>query len=197
MGKGNQWERDISRELSLWWTHGEDDDVFWRVRASGARATQRKKQQGKDTTNQEGDIMAVDYRGLALTTTAVVELKKGYNECGLLPIIDKLTGNKDPIIMQFLDQVVSSCGVNSHGELRKQPILIIKRDRKKAVVATTLAFFDRFASDEVFDLYHTIELHLKLDYLIGGGLDFIFMELEAFKQYCNPDDIEETFENDF
>jgi len=41
MAKGGEFERDISRFLSRWWTYGERDDVFWRTSASGARATTR------------------------------------------------------------------------------------------------------------------------------------------------------------
>ncbi|MBM3120244.1 MAG: hypothetical protein FJ006_12010, partial [Chloroflexi bacterium] len=57
--KGASFERDISRQLSLWWTHGERDDVFWRSSMSGGRATVRAKK-GQKTAYQNGDITATD-----------------------------------------------------------------------------------------------------------------------------------------
>lgn len=55
MGKGQDLERSISRQLSLWWSNGEADDWFWRASQSGGRATQRAKK-GMRTLNSAGDL---------------------------------------------------------------------------------------------------------------------------------------------
>src|SRR5262245_2386383 len=36
--KGSKFERDLCRQLSLWWSDGKRDDVFWRASQSGGRA---------------------------------------------------------------------------------------------------------------------------------------------------------------
>jgi hypothetical protein len=37
--KGSQFERDVCRELSLWVSHGKQEDVYWRSAMSGGRST--------------------------------------------------------------------------------------------------------------------------------------------------------------
>jgi hypothetical protein len=48
MAKGSSFEREIAKLLSLWWSEGMRDDVFYRSHASGGRFTMRRKS-GKDT----------------------------------------------------------------------------------------------------------------------------------------------------
>lgn len=56
---GNNYERELSKKLSLWFTDGKSDDVCWRDLGSGNRSTIRKKQ-GKDSI-RDGDIVATDH----------------------------------------------------------------------------------------------------------------------------------------
>ena len=72
--KGPQFERQFSKELSLWWTDGKDDSVFWRTQSSGARATIRTKQ-GKRTDGQYGDIAAMNEDGKKLLRLFTFSLK--------------------------------------------------------------------------------------------------------------------------
>ncbi len=76
MAKGSQFERDIARQLSLWWTDGKDDAVFWRTSQSGGRATQRGKK-GQHTFGHYGDISAVNPIGQPLVQFFTIELKRG------------------------------------------------------------------------------------------------------------------------
>ena len=64
--KGKRWERQFSRELSLWWSEGKDPDIF--RRAFGSRAT-------VDADSQARDIMAVKEEGYNFTSRYDVELK--------------------------------------------------------------------------------------------------------------------------
>jgi len=88
MAKGGQFERDICRELSMWWTDGERDDVFWRTSQSGGRATTRRKK-GKKTFGQYGDVQATDPIGQPLIDLCTIELKKGYNKASCGDLLDK------------------------------------------------------------------------------------------------------------
>lgn len=73
--KGGQFERGICRELSLWVTHGERRDVFWRSAMSGGRATVMNRKSGNVDVRQSGDIVSVSPEGHVLTDHYFVECK--------------------------------------------------------------------------------------------------------------------------
>lgn len=87
--KGNAFEREIAKQLSVWWTAGERNDVFWRSQNSGARATQRSNQ-NQTTAGQYGDICAADPIGKSLTDLMIIEIKRGYNNQTMHAQVDKM-----------------------------------------------------------------------------------------------------------
>jgi hypothetical protein len=87
-GTGGQFERHIATELSLWWTNGADDYVFWRSQGSGGRATRRGKG-GRSTSGQYGDICAVKPIGEPLIDFFCLELKKGYSQHSIQDVLDR------------------------------------------------------------------------------------------------------------
>lgn len=86
--KGSAWERKFCGALSLWWTEGRCDGVFWRTANSGGRATVRARK-GKQTKSHHGDICAIDPVGDEFLKTFTVELKKGYNSASIGDLLDK------------------------------------------------------------------------------------------------------------
>ena len=126
--KGASFERDISRQLSLWWTHEKRDDVFWRSSMSGGRATVRAKK-GQKTAYQNGDITATDPISSPLIENVVIELKRGYKKWGVLDLLDSAKPEKSTLA-GFLAQVEEECknaGVSAF-------MLICKRDGRKPIV---------------------------------------------------------------
>lgn len=79
MAKGGSYEREVCRELSLWFSGGHSDDWFWRASQSGGRATVRARK-GKTTTGHCGDIAATCQEGERLTRLITFEVKRGYNK---------------------------------------------------------------------------------------------------------------------
>jgi len=75
--KGSQFEREVSKELSLWWSGGTRLDIFWRTPGSGAMAKTRSKT-GGSALGQHGDIQATDPIGQPMIDVCSIELKKGY-----------------------------------------------------------------------------------------------------------------------
>ena len=73
-GKGQSFEREVSRRLSLWLTKGARDDVFWRTAMSGGRATLQAKK-GIINFAQAGDIGAIDPLGAQLLNHVTIECK--------------------------------------------------------------------------------------------------------------------------
>lgn len=104
--KGSQFERDICKRLSLWWSSGNAfasprDDLFWRTAMSGGRATVRGRQ-GRETHGQYGDISATHPQGEELLKLVTIELKRGYSKDTFLDIIEK--DNKGSVWWHFLKQ---------------------------------------------------------------------------------------------
>lgn len=71
--KGSQFERDISKKLSLWLTDGKRNDVLWRSEISGGRFT-FSAAKGK-AVGSVGDIKATDPTGFEFADKFVVECK--------------------------------------------------------------------------------------------------------------------------
>ncbi len=145
-GKGSNFERKICKELSLWWTDGDRDDIFWRTSQSGGRATQRKKT-GRGTANQYGDIQATDPIGQPLISLCTIELKKGYGHRTFYDLIDKLPSQTKQPYLQFIRQA------KLQSNLAGTPwwLIIVSRDRKEPVIAMPYKLYKKI-KNEHYDL---------------------------------------------
>lgn len=141
--KGGQYEREFCRALSLWWSTGTRDDIFWRTAGSGGRATVRSKQ-NRRTFGQYGDIQAVDPVGAPLMRVICVELKRGYNKATLADALDRAPCMAQQQWEAFAEQA------QQQAEHSGAPywLLVQKRDDRHAI-----AFFPRA-------LYVALEAHL-------------------------------------
>jgi len=128
--KGSQFERDICRKLSKWWTNGKREDVFWRTSSSGAMATIRKKS-NKSTFGQYGDIQAVDPIGANLLKKLSIELKRGYSNNSFSDLLEK----QKSIYWDFVKQAEKEA--NDSGKTFWW--LIVKRDRKETMCIMLLS----------------------------------------------------------
>lgn len=125
MAKGSSFERKISKQLSLWWSAGEHDDLFWRVMGSGGRATRRART-GKGVKHQSfGDIEATDVSAKGLTDLMVIELKRGYGRWAMEDVLDGATV-KTQTWAKFAAQVIESWRDSG----RKWWVVIYKRDQR-------------------------------------------------------------------
>lgn len=140
--KGGEFEREVCKMLSVWWTDGERSDVFWRTAGSGARATVRRKA-GQETANSNGDIGALDPIGEPLISNCLFELKRGYNPTtkkksgektnnnwSVQDAMDRLPSSKPSIFEQFWEKV---CEEADH--LGRSPFLIFQKDRRQKMIA--------------------------------------------------------------
>lgn len=134
--KGFGYEREISRFLSLWWTFGDNKDIFWRTEGSGGRATNRRKNKGKKLPYSYGDIGFKHPDGIPLIDEVILECKKGYSKgCDLMDLLDKKKG--DPLIIKWW---------NKAEEERKQAIrnyiwIIFRRNGKRDMIITNNDMF--------------------------------------------------------
>ncbi len=84
MSKGFDFEREIVKLFSLWWTQDLDeprDDIFYKTSGSGARHTSRMKK-GISTYNSAGDMGFLDPLGKPFIEKFLVEMKRGYTNTG-------------------------------------------------------------------------------------------------------------------
>ncbi len=138
MPKGSNFEREICKLLSLWWTNNKRDDVFWRTSGSGARATTRSKTKQK-TFGQYGDVQATDPIGQPLIDLCTIEIKRGYSKSTFADLIEESTiANAKPCMYaQFIKQAREDH--NRAGSFSW--MLIIKRDRRKPIIIIPYTMF--------------------------------------------------------
>lgn len=115
--KGASFEREVCTLLSLWVSHGERKDLFWRSAMSGGRATIRERK-GEVTKTQFGDISAVDPLGHCLTDQYYIECKS-YKNLALESFILKKTG----ILRQFWDKTRQEAK-----KYNRKPLLICRQN---------------------------------------------------------------------
>lgn len=123
--KGAQLERELSRQLSLWWSGGQDDSWFWRSSQSGGRATQRAKK-GKSTTNAAGDIAAQCHEAQKLLDCITCEIKRGYPRISVADLWERPKGGFHDFVSQA-QKSASLAGTPGWA-------VIHKRDRRNAVI---------------------------------------------------------------
>lgn len=136
--KGSRFERDFSKQLSLWWSDGHSDDLFWRTSQSGGRATTRRKK-GKGTRGHVGDICATDETGAQLLKYVTFELKRGYSRHTLHDLIDKPAGAAEQEIEKWLAQ--ARRGRKEAGSLYW--LVVSQRDRRQPLMFAPVGLFDK------------------------------------------------------
>lgn len=138
--KGSAYEREICQELSYWWSHGKDDNIFYRSQSSGGRATSRKKR-NKETSSNHGDITCVDKAGRRFIKVVTVEIKRGYSKNTIFDLIDKRTDALQTWEKHILQAMESSSNAGSLSWM-----IISKRNFRKAVVILPMFFVDTLIS---------------------------------------------------
>jgi hypothetical protein len=185
MGKGDQFERDQSRLLSLWFTDGERDDIFWRRRV-------RRTRESPDGKHQLGDLASDDPVGFPLTKLFNIELKSGYSKSrkgktvknipwDLLDIIDYGEGRskRDPnfVLLDFWKQ--TSLDAELSGRI---PLLIFHRDYHSAVVCVEMNTLLLIEDHVGLPKFPTVWLNLS-DY----GTRLVFVREEFFLSWLRPE----------
>lgn len=171
--KGGQYERDVCKTLSHWWTEGQDDSVFWRTHSSGARATQRAKK-GLKLQGQYGDVCAIDERGKPFTDVFTISIKRGYNKHTLGALFDK-PDNKQGL-REFVDDAENKA---KHANTPFW-LLIVKYDYKDPMVLVP-SDFTLVGCVPLFDMAFACGT--------GVGYNVLATKLEQFLANVTPDDI--------
>lgn len=185
--KGSRFEREISRQLSLWWTGGERDDVFWRSSQSGGRATQRAKQ-GKATYGAYGDITALDPIGEPLLKLFTLELKRGRSHGTLEDLLDL---PKDSAIRPVEKTLLQAH--DSHRQARSKFWMVIsQRDRRAPMIWMPREALNALSSDCPLNLQPPISFSMVLVRRPEGGvfcMRISCLPLAFFLKRFSPQDV--------
>lgn len=127
--KGSSFEREICKQLSLWWTYGKSNDVFWRTAGSGAMAKTRSKTGGK-AFGQHGDVQATNPIGQKLIDVCSIELKRGYSKNTFTDVLDKSDNAAEQTFESFIYQAEED-SINARAY---SWLLITKRNRRQALI---------------------------------------------------------------
>ena len=157
--KGRSFEKEIAKELSLWWSNNEKEDVFYCTAGSGSRFTSRKKQ-GKDTSFSCGDIGLTDPMGKPLLDLLSIEIKRGYSDkLDLLSFVDSKNKNHELLdwILKAKKEVLEA--------KRQDFIIIFKRDRKEKMVCVSNKFIKKMdikieSGREIIMVFHSVKYRL-------------------------------------
>lgn len=184
MAKGADFERTICKELSLWWTGGKRDDIFWRSSQSGGRATVRFQKHGKKTAGAHGDITALDPIGVPLLKLFTIELKRGraHGEPG-----DVLDCKGKPECHPFLKTLEQARTSAVQAESLTW-LLIVRRDFRNPVV-----FFPAklLREGEPFFPFRPGLLHGPVFRYKFHSFDFLGVSLERFLRFVKPESLRE------
>ena len=128
--KGTPFEREICKEVSLWWSWGERDDLVWRTATSGGRATSRFETKNAMTQYGFGDLAPTHESIYPLFDYFLFEVKRGYNSTlDLMEEVD-LPGHlkKVPQVQEW--QTTARRDAIRAG--RPETIIIGRRDNRKS-----------------------------------------------------------------
>jgi len=190
--KGAAWEREVCKQLSLWWTYEERDDIFWRTSGSGARATTRSKR-NLDTFGQYGDVQATDPVGQRFMDVCSIELKRGYSKSTFAELIDKADNAKSHLYEQFILQAETESLASGAASW----MLIVKRDRKRPIVIMPMSFTKGLHNVRcpIKRVCPTATLNLEIGCRVFRK--FFILRFDHFLQHVNPNHIKKLRKGDW
>jgi hypothetical protein len=180
--KGSSFEREVCRQLSLWWTSQERDDIFWRASQSGGRATTRAKR-GKSTANSAGDVAYLDVIGKPFLDKVCIEIKRGYStRSDTTGLVDSPSTS---LLFKFLEQAENS-RVNANVPYW---MLIQKRDRRTPLIhipSGMMACLNNFLGNKKITKYFECS-QITICHHADGDLEIVTIPLIDFLSVVPPE----------
>jgi len=146
--KGASFERDICRRLSLWVSHGQQEDVFWRSAMSGGRSTVAHAK-GKKLGAQAGDISCIHPVGANFSNWFFCECKF-YASLDFQGLLTR-TGKLSSFWLTAWDE--------SH-KYSKHPMLIAKENRSATYICLSGAGLHILNPGEPVLIAPSLDIHI-------------------------------------
>lgn len=198
MAKGGDFEREVARELSLWFTQKERDDIFYRSHGSGGRFSARYKT-GKDTALQGGDITCSDPIGEPLIKAWNIECKTGYSrKRKKVDTSKKITRRKTEItnwcLLDMIDSHIAIPNFKGFWEqccddafkTRRNPVLVFRRPFKVSCVTISRNHYLDIVNwnGSPLEKYSIIQ---AVFHNIEGSEAVVIMRFTDFLDWVNPE----------
>jgi len=187
MAKGGNFERELCKKLSLWWSNGKADDWFWRTSGSGSRATMRRKN-NKIKEEDFGDIKSDHPETKEFCDLFCFEAKTGYckktkvkrkkdasvtSKEVLWSVLDLLdSAQKEPQFISFWNQVERDSKI-----VNKIPLLIFRRPQRKPCIAMYQGTF------EIFQSFCTKKIDFPIMRFKINNPDILYKEITVMPLY--------------
>ncbi len=175
MGKGGDFEREVSKSFTVWLTGTERPYKYWRMPGSGGLATIHE-----DCADLSGDIRALSGDAEFLTDAFSIECKTGYPKTSFWQHFKHL---KTFCIKKFWQQCVDDAY-----KPRKRPMLIYRKKGKQVIIGLSLV--DKNHLEKYSDGLRTlpyVSMRFKLDELP----EIIFFDFKEFLEVVTPEHIKE------
>ena len=173
--KGSAFERFLGRELSLWWTNGEDRNIFMRSASSGAWNTMHRNE---GVSAHAGDIEAADRKGKLFTDKVMVEAKWYKSEQSLL--FEVLLSKRSQILEWW-----TKCELEAT-DMRKIPLLVVKFNYQIPFIVLPNYFYS-----EIYKTYGDppIKSHLMAELNFDDTVYkyIVIMRFDNFLNWCKPE----------
>lgn len=170
--KGSQFERLRCKDLSLWVSGGERDDVFWRSALSGGRATLALRKSNVGEHSQAGDISYVEGTGKILLSKFVIECKH-YRD---LEVGNVLFGQTTGHFIKFWQELRTLATT-----VQRNPLLICKQNQRPIIAVTNQKGMDVFKGWEL-PLPEKIGYHIA--YIASQG--FHILDYQTLLEETSP-----------
>jgi hypothetical protein len=165
--KGNQMENRIAKELSLWLTANDRQDVLERSPASGAKFTIHQKR-NRDYGNIAGDLIAVSVQGQPLIDRFVIEIK--HRDSDGINISNLIYQTATDGLVDFWRKLLKECEQTS-----KLPMLVFRQNNRPIMIMLCQA------GAELFEFKKAAHCVFRLD----AKLIYV-STFEVFKEFADP-----------
>ena len=127
--KGGSFERNVSKQLSLWRTEGSRDNIYWRAISSGGKFTVEEKKGVHSNKRHIGDLTSIDPLGDWLIDYFAFECKRYENLYMEDIVYGPPTPEKPRGLIAFWQKHIALSKAHN-----KVPIMLVKEDYKPAIV---------------------------------------------------------------
>lgn len=202
--KGNKFESDIAKQLSLWISNNERDDLLFKTSGSGSRATHRMKN-NQCTANSCGDLGYLDAVAEPYMKDYLFELKSGYTQkskivkdkksgklvirktgrhFSLADLLDGWSRGAKPLLVEWLDKAKKEAEQHD----KKNFVIIYSRDYKDSCIVFQKDNFKEIEKNN----YYSFNMHDgKIAWIDFELYSIVVVRLQDFLDWCKPESLYE------
>jgi hypothetical protein len=174
MGKGGDFEREVSKTLTVWLTGKEKPYKYWRMPGSGGLATIHE-----ECADLSGDIRSLSRDGDFLTDAFSIECKTGYPKTSFWQHFKHLKGFH---IKLFWKQAVEDAL-----KPRKRPMLIYRKKGKQIIIGVCRT--DKKHLENLSEGLRTLA-YISMRFELDELPEIVFYDFKEFFAAVTPEEMQ-------